>query len=175
MIRVVQRPIPNWGGRVLPRVGCVLHVAEGSAASVDSWFAADVSDVSAHFLVTLAGQVHQYVSVHERAWHAGRVLNPTWKWLTPGTNPNDYLLGVEHEGSGATRWPEAQLYASSFLAAWLARRFGWDATEQFFPLHRAIYAGKTCPGPAFGYADYLERVRAVLALSDPTTLIEGIR
>jgi N-acetyl-anhydromuramyl-L-alanine amidase AmpD len=167
-----QRPDDNVQARRRWR-GAVLHIAEGSEASVDSWFAGNPNSVSAHFLVGLDGDVRQYVGLEHGANHAGRKDGATWKWLGTG-NPNDYLLGIE--GDGRTKWPEAQLVASTTLAAWLCRRYDWQATEQYFPMHRQIFAGKTCPGPAFNHAAWLERTAAVLKLYDSSlpALIEGI-
>ncbi|HEU4629020.1 MAG TPA: peptidoglycan recognition family protein, partial [Gemmatimonadaceae bacterium] len=179
VIRVLQQETPNFASHSIPRdvKGVVLHIAEGGERAVDSWFAADASDVSAHFLVGLDGEIRQYVSVHDVAWHAGRVQAPTWRGLRRG-NPNAYTVGIEHEGSGLTPWPEEQLYASSMLAAWVVARFGIPVNGLGFALHRQIFAGKTCPGPAFDFDNYLHRVAAVqrlLTKAELETVIVGIR
>jgi N-acetyl-anhydromuramoyl-L-alanine amidase len=49
-------------------------------------------EVSAHFLIRRDGELLQFVSVDERAWHAGR---SSWRGRE---NVNDYSLGIELEG-----------------------------------------------------------------------------
>src|SRR5688500_1044073 len=92
-------------GGYRPTAG-VIHIAEGTAAAVDSWFNDPASQVSAHYLVTKTGALHQYVHEEDTAWHAGRVDKPTWRGLVRDAtgrvvNPNKYTIGVEHEGQGA--------------------------------------------------------------------------
>ena len=179
MIQVLQRPTPNFRAHSVPRDvrAAVIHIAEGRAAGVDSWFASRESQVSAHFLVGLNGTLRQYVSIHDVAWHAGRVLGATWRALPTG-NPNDTTVGIEHEGNGLAEWPEPMLLTSTMLAAWLCTRFGWEPTELRFPMHREIFAAKTCPGPAFNRTAYLARVRAILATftaDEIRCMVEGIR
>ena len=178
MIQVRQRPTPHFTAHPIPRDvrAAVLHVTEGNAASVDAWFANPSSKVSAHFMVHRDGTLTQYVSVHDLAWHAGRVFNPTWAGVAAGS-PNKWTVGIEHEGTGRDPWPEAQLLTSALLSAWLCRRFKWEPSPETFPLHREIFALKTCPGFAFDRAAYLERVHAVLRTIGPEvpSLIQGIR
>lgn len=49
-------------------------------------------EVSAHFLVRRDGEVVQFVSTRDRAWHAGR---SAWRGRE---NCNDYAIGIELEG-----------------------------------------------------------------------------
>jgi N-acetylmuramoyl-L-alanine amidase len=178
VIRVQQRPTPHVTEHPIPRDvrACVLHVVEGSATACESWFANPASKVSAHFLVHRDGQLTQYVSIHDIAWHAGRVFSPRWKGVAAG-NPNRWTVGVEHEGTGVQAWTEAQLLTSAMLGAWLCRRFKWTPSADVFPMHREIYALKTCPGPSFNRDAYLDRVRAVLATvgDEIPTLFQGLR
>lgn len=169
MIEVIQKRTPNFTKGTVPRRvrAVTLHIAEGSEAGVDSWFANDESDVSAHFLVGLDGELRQYVSIHDIANHNGIIDRPTWKGLIAGANPNTYTVGIEHEGSGLTRWPEEQLSTSALLSAWLCERFALKPNGLYFPLHREIRAGKTCPGPAFDRASYLARVQWNLDVLGP--------
>ena len=52
--------------------------------------------VSAHFFVDRLGVLWQFVSVTQRAWHAGT------SHLDGRTNCNDFSIGIELEGAG---WP----------------------------------------------------------------------
>lgn len=61
--------------------------------------------VSAHFLIDRLGAVTQYVSVHDRAWHAG---TSCWRGRS---NCNDDSVGIELEGLEGLAFEPAQ-YAS---------------------------------------------------------------
>lgn len=183
MIKIIQKKTPNFSegpwvkGRPARVVrGIVIHIMEGTERGTDQHFASDASDVSSELAIGLDGEVRQYVSIHDIAWHAGRVQNATWPGLLPG-NPNNYLIGLEHEGYGKTPWPEAQLQASAMMSWWLCYRFKLPVVPLTFPLHREIFSGKTCPGPAFKRDQYVERVRAIQTLIGPdiTKLVEGLR
>jgi N-acetylmuramoyl-L-alanine amidase len=180
-ITVIQKPTRNFtrgpGPGKRPVRAVVLHIAEGSEASVDSWFGpTSPSNVSSHFLVGLDGEIRQYVSVHDVAKANGFVHAPTWAGLLPG-NPNDYTVSIEHEGSGRTRWPEEQLASSALLSAWLCERFKLQPIPLHFPLHREIRADKSCPGPMFERTPYLARVRWNLQVLGPNLkrFLDGVR
>src|SRR3712207_8621180 len=53
----------------------VLHIAEGSLAACDSWFANPAAQASAHFCVGKDGTVHQYCGL-EQAPYANGVIEP---------------------------------------------------------------------------------------------------
>jgi AmpD protein len=108
--------------------------------------------VSAHFLIERTGQITQFVSCHDRAWHAGVSC------FEGRENCNDFSLGIELEGTDDQPFSDAQ-YASlialthQLLAAYpeitLARIRG----------HSDIAPGrKTDPGPRFEW----ERLRTAL-------------
>jgi N-acetyl-anhydromuramyl-L-alanine amidase AmpD len=182
MITVIQKPVAdgNWRrGAEPPRPvrAIVIHIAEGKAASVDSWFNSTEANVSAHFLVGLDGTIRQYVGIHDVAYHAGEAIAPTWPGYVRGQNPNTTTVGIEHEGFGLSPWPEAQLTASALLSAWLVQRFDLPVDPLHFPMHREIKASKPCPGPAFDRENYLARVRAMRLLfgSEVKQIVTGIR
>lgn len=133
-------------GRAYVPGAIVMHLTEGSAASVDSWFRNPASAVSAHYLVTKAGGLRQYVREEDTAWHAGRISNPTWRELRAGVNPNYYTIGIEHEGEPADAWPLPMLERSAMLLAELHVRWGIPLSGGLVTDHHSIFAGKTCPG-----------------------------
>jgi AmpD protein len=98
--------------------------------------------VSSHFLIRRDGQLIQFVSCDERAWHAGR---SSWRGRE---NCNDYSIGIELEGLEGERFEDAQY---DVLAALLPR------LAQHYPLqgvagHEHIAAGrKIDPGPGFDW------------------------
>jgi N-acetyl-anhydromuramoyl-L-alanine amidase len=98
--------------------------------------------VSAHFLVRRNGDVIQFASCDDRAWHAGRSC---WRGRE---NCNDYSVGIELEGLEGDVFEGPQYEAlRSLLPALLAR----------YPIrevvgHEHVAAGrKTDPGPGFDW------------------------
>jgi N-acetylmuramoyl-L-alanine amidase len=101
----------------------VVHIMEGTLASTDSWFLAPESQVSAHYGVGRDGKIHQYVGESDTAFHAGRVWKPKWGSIKPKVNPNLYTIGIEHEGSGESEWPDAMYGSSAKLIAEVCTRW----------------------------------------------------
>lgn len=158
---------PNFGtGRAYPISAVVIHITEGSEASVDSWFRSTKSEVSAHYMVTRDGRLKQYVREEDRAWHAGRVFRPTWLGLVPGVNPNQYTIGIEHEAAGsATVWPQAMYERSSILLAEIHVRWGVVLDRSHVVGHREIRADKSCPGSTVDLDRLIAMARARLGLT----------
>lgn len=139
----------------------VIHISDGSLASADAWFHSPAARVSAHYLVAKSGAIHQYVKEEDTAYHAGVLVNPTWKLLRPGVNPNSYTIGIEHEGKPEDVWPEEQYRASAELVADIAERWSIPVDEDHIVLHREIRANKTCPGFVFDRATLLDKIAAL--------------
>jgi AmpD protein len=59
-------------------------------------------EVSAHFVIRRDGELLQFVSVDDRAWHAGR---SHWRGRD---NVNDHSVGIELEGLEGERFEAAQ-------------------------------------------------------------------
>ena len=65
----------------------------------------------------------------------------------PCGNPNQWSIGIEHEGFGADTELPFELYmASAQLLKYLADKHNVPLDEQHVLLHREIYSKKTCPG-----------------------------
>jgi AmpD protein len=73
--------------------------------------------VSAHFYVRRCGQLWQFVSCDDRAWHAGASC---WRGRD---NCNDFSVGVELEGLEGGPFEAAQYETLSVLVASLAHRY----------------------------------------------------
>ena len=138
----------------------VIHIAEGSLASVDAWFNNTAAVVSAHYCVGKNGDVHQYVKEGDTAYHAGGPIRPSWKLIKPQVNPNFYTIGIEHEGHAADDWPEAQCAASAQLVAEIAARWNIPLNADHIVMHREIRAAKTCPGEKFDRVKLLADAKA---------------
>jgi N-acetyl-anhydromuramyl-L-alanine amidase AmpD len=141
----------------------VIHISEGTLASADAWFANAAAQVSAHYCVARTGEVHQYVSEEDTAYHAGIPVNPAWRLLRPHVNPNFYTVGIEHEGRAQDEWTEAQYAASAQLVLDITRRWAIPIDTGHIVMHREIRANKTCPGFVFSRDKLLSLIAALNA------------
>jgi AmpD protein len=107
-------------------------------------------EVSAHFVIRRNGEVLQFVSVLDRAWHAGR---SSWKGLD---NCNHHSVGIELEGLEHHPFEPAQY--SALAALILSLQQAWPVHD--IAGHEHIAPGrKEDPGKAFDWA----RLRQLLA------------
>jgi AmpD protein len=100
--------------------------------------------VSAHFFIRRGGELWQFVSCDERAWHAG----PSQYRGRP--NCNDDSIGIELEGLETDRFEPEQYEALAGLCAALADRYPirWVAGHEHIAPGR-----KQDPGPHFDWAE----------------------
>jgi len=75
------------------------------------------SEVSAHFVILRTGELLQFVSCDERAWHAG-----TSQWRGRA-NCNDFSIGIELEGLEGSTFEPAQYETLLVLLKRVARRY----------------------------------------------------
>jgi N-acetyl-anhydromuramoyl-L-alanine amidase len=108
--------------------------------------------VSAHFLVRRRGELLQFVSCEQRAWHAGASR------LLERERCNDFSIGIELEGSSARPFTKTQYRRLEQLVVALRRRY----PLRFIAGHSDIAPGrKDDPGPHFDW----RRLRPALRLS----------
>ncbi|MDD2833740.1 MAG: 1,6-anhydro-N-acetylmuramyl-L-alanine amidase AmpD [Methylotenera sp.] len=98
--------------------------------------------VSAHFLIRRDGQLIQFVSCLDRAWHAGKSI---WQGRE---RCNDFSVGIELEGSDFDYFESAQYHELNRLIASLKENYPIQAVTG----HSDIAPGrKTDPGPFFDW------------------------
>ncbi|MFN8524138.1 MAG: peptidoglycan recognition family protein [Chloroflexota bacterium] len=159
----------------------VLHIAEGSMGSVDSWFnqvhLPPAGPSSAHFCVGKDGTVHQYVNTGNTAFANG-IVEPGFTASlindNGGINPNRWTISIEHEGSSGDAVPEAQLQASTQLTAWLFqnRLLNSGASGVAVDRNHVLKHGdispisrKRCPGWSEAFiGQYIAQVRTLLGM-----------
>jgi len=97
--------------------------------------------VSAHFFIKRSGKVVQFVSVDDRAWHAG-------KSNFDGREAcNDFSIGIELQGNEIDEFKEKQYTALNTLLVELKETY---PTLRNITGHEDIAPGrKTDPGPTF--------------------------
>jgi N-acetyl-anhydromuramoyl-L-alanine amidase len=128
------------------------------------------TEVSAHFVIRRDGECLQFVSVLDRAWHAGR---SAWRGRD---NCNDYSIGIELEGLEDTPFDPPQ-YAT------LVRLLG--ALAEAWPIrgivgHEHVAPGrKRDPGSAFDWVGLAAALQhcwpRATAVSPPLPELPGAR
>ncbi len=112
--------------------------------------------VSAHFLIRRNGELVQFVSANDRAWHAGASS------FRGRDRCNDFSIGVELEGADSEIFAEEQYVILAALTSALCQQYPLSAVighEHIAP------ARKTDPGPCFNWRHYrssLETLRTNL-------------
>ncbi len=103
--------------------------------------------VSAHFLIRRDGEIIQFVSCLDRAWHAGE---SNWQGKT---QCNDFSIGIELEGSDQQPFTEPQYAALTQLTQ--ALQDIYSIADNNITGHANISPGrKTDPGPNFDWHGY---------------------
>jgi|HubBroStandDraft_2_1064218.scaffolds.fasta_scaffold124695_1 N-acetylmuramoyl-L-alanine amidase len=146
----------------------VIHIMAGTAAGTDAWFGDPKAQVSAHYGITKTGEIHQYVKEVDTAYHAG-IHGADFARATaqvvkdrPGVNPNQYSIGIEHEGQAGDVWPEAMLRASRALVKQCATTWNIPLDRYHVVGHHEIYPGHSCPGPSVSMDAYVAALSAPL-------------
>lgn len=121
--------------------------------------------VSSHFYIRRDGELQQFVSVNQRAWHAG-VSNYRGR-----SNCNDDSIGIELEGVVADRFEASQYETLTGLCAALLQRY----PVAHIAGHEHVAAGrKNDPGSGFDW----QRLQQTLGLADryfpPGVLSHGV-
>lgn len=104
--------------------------------------------VSSHLMIRRDGAALQFVSLLDRAWHAGRSS------FQGEDECNDFSIGIELEGTDDTPYTDAQYdqlatLASLIMVAWP------EITRERITGHSDIAPGrKTDPGPAFDWTGF---------------------
>ena len=104
--------------------------------------------VSSHFLIERSGHVTQFVSLNDRAWHAGASS------YCGRSNCNDFSIGIELEGTDDIAYTDEQYTALAVITRRLLAGLP-DLTPEHITGHEHIAPGrKTDPGSAFDWARY---------------------
>ncbi len=116
------------GGAIEPR-GVMSHMMQGWQPTMIRWAEErwTVTEKSAHLTIGTGGRIVQHVGIRTQAWHAERLdagSPPVWRLLPPGANPNDFAVGIEHEGFSGDTWPLEQIGASIDVHRWLFEELG---------------------------------------------------
>ncbi len=99
-------------------------------------------EVSAHFLIKRSGELIQFVSIHDRAWHAGA------SQLFEREKVNDFSVGIEMEGTGDIPYENTQYQTLAKLVQMIEK----ELHINYFVGHSDISPNrKTDPGKSFDW------------------------
>lgn len=118
--------------------------------------------VSAHFLIRRDGELVQFVSANDRAWHAGLSS------FNGRDRCNDFSIGIELEGTDFDPFAEDQYRKLAMLTSALQARY--PLTDVAGHEHIAP-SRKTDPGPCFDWAHY----RSFIAETAPAMPVTALR
>jgi N-acetylmuramoyl-L-alanine amidase len=163
-------PSPNFGPRRhgLPPDMVVIHyTAMESCAAALTRLCDPQAGVSAHYVISEAGQLYALVRESERAWHAG-----AGQWGSV-SDVNSHSVGIELANAGPLQqwpqFPDAQMQALEDLLAGMFAR--WEIPPDRVIGHSDMAPGrKLDPGPNFDWPRLAARglsVWAEAAASDP--------
>ncbi len=141
VIHGISLPPGEFGGDAIERLFC-----NTLDCDAHPWFERlrDLR-VSAHLLIRRDGELVQFVSLRDRAWHAGRSS------FRGRSECNDYGIGIELEGTDDEPYSEAQYQRLIPVTRGIMRAFPAITPERLAG-HSDIAPGrKTDPGPAFDW------------------------
>lgn len=104
--------------------------------------------VSSHFLIRRGGEVIQFVSTKDRAWHAGR------SEFEGQTECNDFSIGIELEGSDNEAYEAMQYQSLLELTGCLQEAYPAILNNRITGHEHIAPGRKTDPGPAFDWEKY---------------------
>ena len=81
--------------------------------------------VSSHFVIDRTGKIYQFVSVYDRAWHAGASSFKNQE------NCNDFSLGIELIGSDNAPFEDNQYDSLNKLIEILCSSFSRDKKRKY--------------------------------------------
>ncbi|WP_166252600.1 1,6-anhydro-N-acetylmuramyl-L-alanine amidase AmpD [Marinobacter salicampi] len=144
VIHNISLPPGRYGGTAIERFFCNrLDVTE------HPYFATIAHlQVSAHLLIKRNGDCVQFVSLLDRAWHAGRSA------FGGQSECNDYSIGIELEGTDEDPYAQAQYHQLAAVSRLIMTAWP-EITPARITGHCDIAPGrKTDPGPAFDWQLY---------------------
>lgn len=139
IIHAISLPPRQYGGQGIQQL------FTNSLSSEEHPYYAKICDmqVSAHFLVRRTGEVIQFVSCHQRAWHAGH------SECLGRDRVNDFSIGIELEGCDQESFTRIQYQALATLVKDIHSTFPMTRQNPLYG-HSDIAPGrKTDPGPCF--------------------------
>ncbi|GLO61827.1 N-acetyl-anhydromuranmyl-L-alanine amidase [Vibrio sp. MACH09] len=108
--------------------------------------------VSAHCLIKRTGEIIQFVSFYDRAWHAGQSS------YAGVERCNDYSIGIELEGTDFDAYTDEQYLSLSQLTLLLQNRFPMITSQRITGHQYIAPLRKTDPGLVFDWRHYRQLI-----------------
>ncbi len=146
VIHNISLPPGQYGGT------CIERFFQNCLPSEEHPYFEEISEleVSSHFLIKRDGELVQFVSCDDRAWHAGASCYEGQE------NCNDFSIGIELEGQDDEQYEPEQYAKLKVLTQALMSAYPSLNSEQITG-HSDIAPGrKTDPGPAFDWSRFRE-------------------
>jgi N-acetylmuramoyl-L-alanine amidase len=144
---IISTPSPNFGPRrddATPSLIVLHYTAMSGAQAALQRLCDPQAEVSAHYLISAQGDVHQMVEEDQRAWHAGA---GQWGAIT---DVNSHSIGIELDNLGDHPFAEPQMAALEWLLPRIMRR--WDIAAAGVIGHSDMAPSrKSDPGPRFDW------------------------
>jgi N-acetyl-anhydromuramyl-L-alanine amidase AmpD len=175
---VEHQPSEAFGYSDMPRgsmraIAVMSHIMQGYQRTMIAWARERpyATPKSAHFTIGRGGRIVQHVGVYDPAWTAGHVNRPTWPRYRPSTNPNRYLVHIEHEGFSVPPgygydyvyddrrpWPALMVDASVRVQRWVLAELAIEASQETVIGHFETDSVNRVndPGPAWPPDEILE-------------------
>lgn len=110
--------------------------------------------VSSHLLIRRDGELVQYVSLDQRAWHAGESS------FDGVEKCNNFSIGIELEGADRDTYTDAQYNILSIVSRAILLRYPAINAQRIAGHCDIAPERKTDPGPNFDWAYYHELLKA---------------
>ena len=110
--------------------------------------------VSAHLLINRLGDITQFVSFENRAWHAG------YSSFQGRDNCNNFSIGIELEGTDTIPYTDDQYDSLSRVTQLLMSTYPRLTAERIAGHCDIAPTRKTDPGPAFNWKRYRQAIKA---------------
>ena len=108
--------------------------------------------VSSHLYVKRTGAVVQFVSLNERAWHAGK------SFFNGREACNDFSIGIELEVADDIPYTDEQYRSLKFLTMAIMREYPKITKDRIVGHEHVAPVRKTDPGVAFDWKRYLSDI-----------------
>lgn len=150
VVHNISLPPGQFGGDAIERFFC--NQLDASAHPYFETIAGMA--VSSHLLIRRDGSPVQFVSLLDRAWHAGRSC------FRGQEECNDFSIGIELEGADDIPYTDAQYQALVHLSQMIMTAWP-EITANRITGHNDIAPGrKTDPGPAFDWSHFRQMLDA---------------
>lgn len=144
IIHAISLPPGKFGGAYIEQLFC----NQLDPAEDESFQEITGMEVSAHALIRRSGDLIQFVSLNDRAWHAGE------SECEGRSRVNDFSIGIELEGCDQLPFTESQYSQLAALTSAIFSGYPAVNANRIYG-HDEISPGrKTDPGPHFDWPRY---------------------